>query len=142
MALVLQNNMVPDYLATKMAIQDGTTTTVKIDDVAHMDIVNYPAQENFPEGAILALIKKPFIDFAVECGGKGAMTAEMIIAKYGNVIPEALAKTIADDFATTYGNYVIIPEVCTLAITAMPIASIFDLLIPEPPVEREVEEDK
>ena len=139
MALVLKNDMVPEYLNEKMAVTDGVATNVTIDGVKHVEIITYPAQENFPEGAILGLIQKPFIDFAASCGGKGAMTVEMIKAKYGDQIPEVLAKTFVDDFALAYGNYVIIPDGMSLAITASPIKSIFDLLIPEKPV---IEESK
>lgn len=139
MALVLKNDMVDSYLNEKMAITNGVTSKVTVDGVDHMDIITYPAQENFEDGAILGLIKKPFIDFAVSCGGAGAMTAEKIGAKYGDQIPAVLAETIAADFAKAYGNYVIIPEGMTLAITAAPIASIFDLMIQE---EEPVEEPR
>ena len=135
MSLVLKNEIVPTYLAEKMAIKDGVTTNIVENGVTHLDIVTYPAQEGFEEGAMMALVQKPFIDFAVSCGGKGAMTAEQITAKYPGV-PAAMATAIAEDFAKAYGNYVIIPESMTLAITAAPYGSIFELMIPEePPVE-------
>ena len=131
MALVLKNDMVSDYLETKMAIKSGVTSEVVVDDVTHLEVVVYPEQENFENGATLALIKKPFIDFAVSCGGIGAMTAAMIAEKYGEQIPTVLAESIAADFAKAYGNYVIIPDSMTLIITAAPISSIFDLMIKE-----------
>ncbi len=131
MALVVKNELLPDILSTdKMKVTDGVTSNIIVDGVTHMDVITYPAQGEFTSGAILGLIKKPFIDFAVSCGGAGAMTADMIIAKYPE-IPTSLASTLASDFAKAYGNYVIIPDGATLAITAEPIGSIFDLLIPE-----------
>ena len=136
MALVLKNEMVADFLANKMAVKDGVTTTVAVNGVTYMEIVTYPSQEGFTDGAILALIKKPFIDFAVSCGDAGAMTAERITAKYAEV-PAALAESIATDFAKAFGNYKIIPETATLAITAAPIGSIFDIMIPEEPANAE-----
>ena len=135
MALVMKTTMVEEHLGTKMAIADGVNTNITIDGVTHMDIVTYPVQEGFENGAILALIQKPFIDFAISCGEAGAMTAEMIIEKYGNQIPGSLATSIAADFAKAYGNYVIIPNGMTLAITADPINSIFDLMIKDEPAE-------
>ena len=138
MALVLKNDMVNDFMTGKMKVTDGVTTHVMVDDVKHMDIITYPAQEGFENGAILALIQKPFIEFAQQCGDAGVMTALMIAAKYGDAIPDVLAETIANDFAKAYGNYVIIPDGMTLAITAAPIASIFDLMIPENTDEVEV----
>ena len=135
MALVMKNDMVSNLLETRMAITNGVTTTVEIDDTVHLEIVTYPAQENFENGAVLALIKKPFINFAIACGNAGAMTTEMIFAKYGEQISANLADTLVADFAKAYGNYKIIPNGMTLAITAAPIKSIFDLMIKEEKVE-------
>ena len=132
MALVMKNEMVSTYLDVKMAIKDGVTTNVAVNGVTHLDVVTYPTQENFENGAILALIQKPFIDFAASCGGAGAMTAEKIAEKYGDQIPTELATAIAADFAKAYGNYVVIPSGMTLAITAG-VNSIFDLMIKEEP---------
>ena len=141
MALVMKNEMVDNHLANKMQIKDGVTTSAVIDDVTHLDIVTYPSQENFENGAILGLLKKPFIDFAMSCGGAGAMTAEMITEKYGEQIPTDLVTTIVADFAKAYGNYAIIPEGMTLAITAAPVNSIFDLMIKENPKTEEATEE-
>ena len=134
MALVMKTDMVENHLNTKMVVSGGVTINAALDGVTHMDIITYPAQENFENGAILALIKKPFIDFAAACGGAGAMTVEKIAEKYGDQIPTELASTIAEDFSKAYGNYVIIPEGMTLAITAR-VNSIFDLMIKEEPAE-------
>ena len=133
MALVMKNDMVSKLLENKLAITGGVSTSVIIDDTTHMDIITYPTQENFESGAILALIKKPFIDFAISCGKAGDMTVEMISAKYGDQIPEIMAETLVADFAKAYGNYKIIPDGMTLAITAAPINSIFDIMIKEEP---------
>ena len=133
MALVMKNEMVSDYLTKKMAVSDGVMSTVSADGVTHMDIMTYPAQGDFSEGAVLALIKKPFIDFAASCGGAGAMTTEKMTEKYGDQIPAGLAKTIADDFSRAYGNYVIIPNGMTLMITAAPIMSVFDIMVKDEP---------
>ena len=132
MALVLPNNMVPTYLNEKMAVKDGVTEAAVVDGVTHLEVITYPSQEGFEGGAVLGMLQKPFIDFAAACGGKGAMTAAQIMEKYP-VVPEALATAVAADFAVAYGNYVIIPDGMSLAITAAPYASIFDLLIPEEP---------
>ena len=137
MGLVMKTSMVEGYLSSKMAIKDGATVNVAIDGVTHLDIVTYPAQEKFEEGAVLALIQKPFINFAAECGAAGDMTVEKISEKYGDQIPAELAATLVEDFAKAYGNYVIIPNEMTLAITQSPIKSIFDLLIEEKPAEED-----
>ena len=57
MALVMQNTMVADYLENKMAITSGVTTNIVVENKTHMDIITYPAQEGFENGAILALIQ-------------------------------------------------------------------------------------
>ena len=134
MALVMKTDGVATFLETKMAVTNGVTTNFAIDGVTHVDVITYPAQGDFTEGAVLGMLQKPFIDFAVSCGGAGAMTAEMIVAKYEG-FPVALAETIAADFAKAYGNYAVIPAGMTLMITAAPISSVFDLTIPEPPVD-------
>jgi hypothetical protein len=139
MALVMKTNMVENHLSTKMLIKDGVTTNISIDGITHIDVITYPSQENFEDGAILGLIQKPFIDFAKSCGGAGDMTAEMITNKYGDQIPESLVNTIVEDFSKAYGNYVIIPEGMTLAITALPVKSIFELMIPDEPVKENEE---
>lgn len=136
MAVVIRNDLVNDYLENKMAIKNGITKSIVIDGVTHCDIITYPEQDNFENGAILCLIQKPFIDFAVSCGGAGSMTAEQIVEKYGNDVPLALAETLAADFSKAYGNYIIIPESITLAITAPPINSLFDLTIKEEEEEK------
>ena len=140
MALVIKTDSVAAFLETKMAVTDGVTTNFAIDGVTHADVITYPAQGEFTEGAVLGMLQKPFIDFAKSCGGAGVMTAEMIIAKYAG-FPVGLAETVAADFAKAYGNYVVIPDGMTLMITAAPIASVFDLTIPEPPVDPEIDHE-
>ena len=139
MALVMKTTDVAAFLSTNMAVTDGVTTMVTFDGVNHADVVSYPAQEGFAEGAVLGVVHKPFIDFAISCGGAGAMTASMITTKY-NGFPANLAETIAADFAKAYGNYAIIPNGMSLMITAEPIESVFDLKIPEPPVDVDPED--
>lgn len=138
MALVMKNTDVKNFLETKMAVTDGVLSTFQVEGVVHVDVMTYPAQDNFADGAILGMIQKPFIDFAVSCGGAGAMTKEMILAKYPE-FPVALAETIAADFAKAYGNYIVIPAGMALMITGAPVESVFDLMIPDPVEPSEVE---
>ena len=141
MALVMKTDMVENHLNTKMAVTDGVTVNVAVDGVTHMDVVTYPAQGEFTEGAVLALIQKPFIDFAKSCGDAGAMTADMITAKYGDAVPAALATTIAADFTKAYKNYMPIPDGMTLMITAEPISSVFAIMVKEEePIDTTAEE--
>ena len=138
MALVMKTADVAAFLSNKIALTDGVTTNFAVNGVTHLDAVTYPAQGEFAEGAVLGMIQKPFIDFAISCGGAGAMTADMITAKYAG-IPANLAEAIAADFAKAYGNYVIIPAAMTLMITGVPVTSVFNIMIPEPPVDPETE---
>jgi hypothetical protein len=132
MALVINNAFLPTYLNEKMRVTNGTTVEYTDGSQVAFSVITYPATTDFPSGAILILVKKPFCDFAQSKGGKGAMTAAHIMEKYSGV-PEAVANTLAADFAVAYGNYVIIPDTVSIAITVPPINSIFDLLIPENP---------
>lgn len=134
MALVMKTDMVANHLANNMIVTDGVITNIVIDNVTHMDIVNYPIQGEFTEGAVLGLLQKPFIDFAMNCGAAGDMTAEMITTKYADV-PTNLANAIAADFAKAYSNYVVIPDGMTLMITGDPIPSVFTLMLPEEPLD-------
>lgn len=127
MALLLQNGMVQNFFETEVEVVDGAITDVKVDGKLHAQIIQYPAQEKCPKGATVALCRKPFIDFAMGCGGAGAMTADMIAATYGDQIPANMATALEDDFASGYGNYKEVPPGMTLVITAPPIPSIFTL---------------
>lgn len=135
MALVMKTKSVDTFLETKMAVTDGVKTNFTIDGVVHADVIVYPAQGEFTESNTLGMLQKPFIDFAVSCGGAGVMTADKITAKYPG-FPADLAAAIAADFAKAYGNYVVIPSGMTLMITT-PVSSVFELMIPETPDEPE-----
>lgn len=137
MALVMKTKDVDSFLETKLAVTDGVKSSFAIDGVTHAEVMVYPAQGEFTESNTLGMLQKPFIDFAITCGGAGVMTAEMITAKYPG-FPADLAAAIAADFAKAYGNYVIIPSGMTLMITT-PVSSVFELMIPEN--EEETEEE-
>ena len=131
MALVMKSDNVKNLLETKMIVTNGKTVNITVDGVNHMDIITYPPQGDFVTDIILAVVYKPFIDFAKSCGKAGAMTTDRIIAKYGNDVPKNMASSLAADFAKAYGNYVIIPDGMALLITASPIASVFDIMVKE-----------
>ena len=135
MALVMKTKGVDTFLETKMAVTDGVKTNFAINGVTHADVIVYPAQGEFTEVNSLAMLQKPFIDFAISCGGAGVMTADMITTKYPD-FPADMAAAIAADFAKAYGNYVVIPNGMTLMITT-PVSSVFELMIPETPDETE-----
>ena len=140
MGLVIRVTEADKYLEENLVVTGGQKTNYAVDGKTFLDVMTYPAQGDFAEPVKVMMIQKPFFDFAQKCGPKGAMTAEMITEK----LPEldaAIAKDIADDFAIFYGNYVVIPEVCLLLLTASPVNSINDLMKPRED-EAAAEEDK
>lgn len=140
MGLVMNTNDVSNYLNEKLLVKSGEPKKFTNGDQEFVEIIKYPQQLSFEEGATIYLIRKPMWDFAKECGPKGAMTYDKIVEKLEG-IAEDDARAIADDFAIFYGNYIIIPENCTLILTKNPIKSLSELEIPvAPPIEEETVE--
>jgi hypothetical protein len=130
MAMVINNAHFASIMDEKLKVSDPTKTTFQHNGQDAFDVYVYAPTEEFTEGATLIMVKKAFCNYAQACGAKGAMTAAMIKDTFANV-PDAVADTLAADFAVAYGNYVIIPDTVQLAITVPPIQSISELMIEE-----------
>ena len=126
MALVIKSELIDTFLSTKLNIKDGVSKSVKVDNDVHLEIISYPPQNDYKDGIDIAIIKKPFIDFVVSCGGAGAMTTKDIFEKYDSQIPELLASAIVDEFSKAYNNYVIIPNIMSLIIASCHILDLIN----------------
>ena len=129
MAYLVKNEMIPYCLNNEIILENGVSSLVTIDNITHMEIITYPNQERFENGATIAFVRKPFIDFAISCGEAGAMTTDMITEKYGDQISFELSTAIVENFTREYDNLIIIPEGISVSITAAPYASIFELMV-------------
>lgn len=137
MALVIKNDMLANFLETKVAIVPGTSTEYTYNGESAIEVIPFEATEEFPNVTVAA-IKKPFCNFAVTCGGKGAMTAAQIQDTFTGIDP-AIAAVIENEFAVAYNNYIIIPAEASILMVSG-ADSIFNIMIPEPPLESELPE--
>ena len=128
MALIIKDTMIDSFLENNIILTGGMKNTIDVEGIPHVDIINYPAQGDYQNGAIIGLVKKSFIDFVVECGGVTQVTPDKIANKYGEQIPTALLDAILFEITNGYDNYIIIPEGMSLAVAGLPIPSIYVLI--------------
>ena len=127
MALIIKDTMISSFLKDDIVLKNGAMSNVIVEEVVHLDVVTYPSQENYENGAIVGFVKRPFIEFIDSCGGAASVTPEMISEKYGNQIPTALSNAILYEIINGYDNYLIIPDGMSLAVAGDPYTSIYDL---------------
>ena len=128
MALIIKDTMINSFLENNIILTGGVLNTIDVEGIPHVDIIDYPAQGDYQNGAIVGLVKKSFIDFVVECGGVTQVTPDKIANKYGEQIPSSLLEAILFEITNGYDNYIIIPEGMSLAVAGLPIPSIYVLI--------------